>query len=132
MLPLLLLGCAPEPPADPCAPGPAPALEVGTGETAYAPLEPGGLVELIHGPQGGYHILIGLAARGLYIEDVVLGELTGTVDGVLLAEALPYLQLRCNTAEGAAQSWGTLLIFDSTPEALHDQVATVEARLTDS
>jgi len=33
-----------------------PYLEVGTGHTTFAPLEDGGPIELVAGPQGGWHI----------------------------------------------------------------------------
>lgn len=34
----------------------APYLELGSGALRFAPLEDGSVVEIIHGPQGGYHV----------------------------------------------------------------------------
>ena len=132
MLLTWLLACTPTPPPDPCAAGDTPELEIGTGEVAFEPLDDDPVMELIHGPQGGYHVLVGLSARFLSIEGTVTGTIEGSIGGEVLARAAPYLELRCNGAEGASQSWGTRLIWDSTPEALNGQEAEISATLTDA
>lgn len=47
-------------------------FEVGTGESTFEPLDEGATVPLIHGPQGGYHVWLGVRHRGLGPGDVVL------------------------------------------------------------
>lgn len=53
--------CSPGPsPSDAATPGDAPivdpSLDLGTGQSAWEPIADGDPVELIHGPQGGYHV----------------------------------------------------------------------------
>jgi hypothetical protein len=43
-------------PADPCACEPA-AVEVGGGEDAFVPVSDGAEAVMVHGPQGGWHVL---------------------------------------------------------------------------
>ncbi|MBI2892330.1 MAG: hypothetical protein HYY06_02180 [Deltaproteobacteria bacterium] len=51
---------------DPCLPG---ELEMGSGHFSFERITPGDdTVELIHGPQGGYHVFGGLLVRGLSLE----------------------------------------------------------------
>ncbi len=59
---LASLGCSPAPPsvndAGTDAPSPSGTVDLGTGQLSWEPLDPAGgtRVELIHGPQGGYHL----------------------------------------------------------------------------
>lgn len=69
---LTTLGCgAPDAPTTPDATPPTDAqgttsVELGTGQTDWLALPPsGGRVELIHGPQGGYHVFGRVRFRGL-------------------------------------------------------------------
>ncbi len=119
-------------PADPCSAGPSPEIEVGKGELAYSPMDEGGeTIELIHGPQGGYHITIAARTKYLSAEGFLTGHLEGTVDGVVVGETWPYVDLRCNEAEGSQDGVGLLLVFDREPEELADRWVTVELELTD-
>ncbi|MEQ1571158.1 MAG: hypothetical protein ABMA64_36345 [Myxococcota bacterium] len=63
----------PEPCADPRG------VTLGTGANAFAPLEPGGTLALVHGPQGGYHLP--LAVRACATADQVQLHFTGQIDG---------------------------------------------------
>jgi hypothetical protein len=58
-----------------------PVVAIGTGETAYAPLTPGQVVEMVHGPQGGWHIWLGVsveyAPQFVRLEYEVVDVLTG-------------------------------------------------------
>ena len=45
--------------------GPEPAIELGTGEITFAPLANGDEIEVIRGPQGGYHFLGSMRVRGV-------------------------------------------------------------------
>ena len=47
------------------APGP-PSLSLGVGDVTYAPLTDGQMAQIIHGPQGGYHIVVALLATGIW------------------------------------------------------------------
>jgi hypothetical protein len=47
-----------DPPAD------APAFGVGTGEVCYEPVTAGSVVPLMNGPQGGYHVWVGIGCAG--------------------------------------------------------------------
>ncbi len=134
MLLLHLLACAevPEEAADPCAAGREPTLTIGTGETAFEAVSSGDGLELVHGPQGGYHTYIGLAATFLDPSATWLTVITGTLSGEVLAQSDPLLTMRCNGAAGQLQSWGTLLIWDAQPADLDDQPITVAAEITDA
>lgn len=120
-------------PADPCAPCAGrrcePTLEIGLGLERFEPLPEGGEFPLIHGPQGGYHLEIGLRATHLDGSSLVTARLEGTVDGVSLAVAHPWLELACEPM--GLESWGTLLIYASTPDHLDGRETRVAAEVTD-
>ncbi len=60
----LLAGCAADPePVE--APPPPPVIEMGTGEWDWEPLEPGQEIDVIQGPQGGFHLLGSVRVKGL-------------------------------------------------------------------
>lgn len=53
--------------ADACKPeGSTPTVEIGTGEDTWSPLLPGGDLDLVLGPQGGYHLWLAVRAGGLH------------------------------------------------------------------
>lgn len=107
-----------------------PSLLVGTGFSAFEPTEPGATLSLIHGPQGGYHLDIGLAATGLPSTDRVAVHLVGTIDGEVLADQTPYVTFRCDSSEARYEAWGQRLIFDAEPLDLHRQTAVITATLS--
>ena len=134
---LALLGCSnpgegPEPGADPCQPGEDADILLGIGEFAFEALSEDAQVELVHGPQGGYHVALALEARFLDPSTTWSVSLLGEVDGEILGETYPYLAMRCNTGEGALQGWGALLIFDAQPEDLHEKWVDVSAEVIDA
>ena len=127
LLLLALLGCP-----DPCGPRPEPTLTVGTGEEGFVPLdEVDHTLELVHGPQGGYHLLLGFEATGYAIDGLLAGSATGTVDGEVLATASPWLELTCDEATGTQRAAGLFLIYEAEPEELHLQTTQIEATLRD-
>ena len=133
---LLLLACAsdvPDSAADPCEPWDSPELTLGTGEVAYEPLTESPLT-LVYGPQGGQHVLIGLAGRGLTTDDALASELTGHIGGALAARSTPYVTFRCNASEGTQQAWNLFLVLVEgvTPQDVHDQDMDVHVTLTDT
>ncbi|MCB9792457.1 MAG: hypothetical protein H6741_06980 [Alphaproteobacteria bacterium] len=65
---LILLGCADS--ASDTAPTPLePALELGTGEIEWAPLVDGQDLNVIQGPQGGFHVLASVRVGGVEAGD---------------------------------------------------------------
>jgi len=118
-------------PADPCTPGPAPALEIGEGASAYTPFEDGATLELVHGPQGGVHVLLALHAEDIDASVELEGELRGYVNGVQLGASYPFLNMRCKKDEGM-EVWNLYLIWDAAPEDLHLQTVHIEAEIVDA
>ena len=56
VLSLLLVACSGDPKdGEPTIPDLPPKIEIGTGETAFEPLEDGDTIYIVYGPQGGYH-----------------------------------------------------------------------------
>ena len=112
--------------ADGCALGPEPALTIGAGEVGYEEL-PDGPVELIHGPQGGYHVVLALDAVHFPLDEQLTAVLSGTVAGEEIAHTEPFVTLRCNPASGTQQAWNLFLILDTDlgPEAAHGQAMEV-------
>lgn len=68
-MPLLLtlwLGCGPaDGPSTESAPAVPPAIEMGTGEWDWEPLEDGQEIDVIQGPQGGFHLLGSVRVAGI-------------------------------------------------------------------
>jgi hypothetical protein len=59
---LALAGCSDEPEPEPVPAGEA---EIGTGMFAFAPLSDGDRLDLVAGPQGGFHFIVHARMRGL-------------------------------------------------------------------
>ncbi len=115
---------------DPCAIGPEPGVIIGHGAGTFMPID-SGPAELVHGPQGGVHILVGIRAWQLDASDVAIARMTGTIDGELLGASSPYADLVC-TGDGTAQQALALpLIWDVNGDALHMRTATITLELTD-
>jgi len=118
---------------DPCGLEGEPTLRIGTGEVIFEEL-PEGPVELIYGPQGGYHVVLALEATHFPLDEQLVAGLSGTVDGVEVAHTQPFVTLRCNAAAGAQQAWNLFLILDEglLPEDVHGRDMAISARLTGS
>lgn len=111
-----------------CEPGPNPALHLGKGELSYSAMEAdGGTIELVHGPQGGFHTVIALEA----VEADASAEWTVQIRGYLAdverATTTPYVTMQCNNQTGTLQAWGFLLIWDAQPEELDGEQVHIEA-----
>lgn len=105
---------------------------MGKGYLDFSPMDAdGGLIELVHGPQGGYHVLIALRARWIDASRTLTGRIEGELDGEVRATAEPYLDFRCNP-DGGLETWGTYLIWDATPEELDGRRVTIRAEVTDA
>jgi hypothetical protein len=120
-----------EDPSDPCKLGYPPSLQIGQGELEFVPLADGEMIELIHGPQGGVHTLMGLVATGIDASDDADAEFRGYLDGVQVGGSFPYLSFRCKRDEGQ-QVWGVFLFWDFPPEQLHMQPVHIEVDVTDA
>ncbi|MCA9492236.1 MAG: hypothetical protein KC621_20025 [Myxococcales bacterium] len=114
-----------------CETGAAPALEIGVGLEGYEPLGEMGHFPLIHGPQGGFHLEIGLRATHLDTSDLALGHMVGTIDGTVYADSEPWIDFRCQNDVDAQEAYGMLLIYDSTPDFLDGKTTEVSVDVTD-
>ena len=136
----LLIACTGEPAGDtasgdsPCEPGDSPTLTIGTGEYSYEEMASGTELELIHGPQGGYHVILAVEATYLDASSLWTAQLVGSLDGAESAHTWPYIDARCNEARGTLQGWNLFLIFDEgiAPEDIHDRDAEVDVTVTDA
>lgn len=108
-----------------CSPGAEPRLTLGTGEDAYEPLDPDDpTYELIHGPQGGWHLLIAIDAAGLNATDIVVVDYEGRIDDEVIARNEANWQtFTCNVDTRTLQSWNTFLIFDTESNCPLDEAA---------
>ncbi|MCC7541237.1 MAG: hypothetical protein IT379_33780 [Deltaproteobacteria bacterium] len=82
-----------------------PALEVGTGGTVYERVEDGGAVELVHGPQGGWHILLAARFRGMDPEGVLLSYQVLRADGTTPLNERFSVRLRRSTVSPSGAWW---------------------------
>ncbi len=114
----LVVGCPTMPAHTPTHFGPDGAtsfVELGTGETSYAPLIDGGTIELVHGPQGAYHVPVTCRIFGLDPEGRIVHYVAETPEGVVLGESSLALMTRRLTAdEGGYLRVGDRVIFDIT------------------
>jgi hypothetical protein len=116
-----------------CEPsGEKPTLELGKGTSEYLGMDAaGGGIEVIHGPQGGYHVDLGLEARYLDPSSDWTVRLTGEA-GDASAESTPFVTMRCNQQVGRLQSWGQRLIWDVEGPDLDGRTAAITAVVTDA
>lgn len=123
-----LLGC---PPPE-CRPGDAPTLDLGKGLDAWNPLDADSeRLEVIAGPQGGFHVELALRATFLDGEEAADVLLLGSAGGVS-GSGSSSVAWRCTESEPALDAWARLLIWNGEPEELHGQRAVMEARVTDA
>lgn len=119
---------------DPCLAGDSPALTVGKGELSFSSLEDDPMAELIHGPQGGYHVNLALQAVHMEPEGQWTLDMQGRIDGTVAADNARYVQMRCNRGVEALQVVGVFLIFDSSwePEDLDGETVEVDVTAIDA
>lgn len=131
---LILLGCLdPNGSTRPCQDGTGPALILGTGESTFEALE-GSPPELhlVHGPQGGYHLLLGFQAKNIDGDHFVSIEASGYIDDQLLASSERWASLSCNPDTTYLEGANFFLIYDSEPEELYDQLTEIQVLLRDN
>ncbi len=117
-----------------CTPdGEPPTLAIGTGETRFEALDAADpRMEIIFGPQGGYHVLVSLEATRLRVADTVQAAMRALhgEDELGLEDAA--VRMRCNPSSGRLESWGAFLILDiEDPTALDGETLSVEVTVTD-
>lgn len=118
---------------DGCDEAPEPTLHIGTGELSYQALEgDGDPIELVHGPQGGFHVVLALEAVGADASDEWVADMRGYLDDAERAHAAPYVAMRCNPQTDTLQAWGFLLVWDAEPEELDGQLVHIEVDTEDS
>lgn len=124
---LVLLGCGPPP--EPGDAGP-PALTLGTGDTTFEMLTEGGDIELVHGPQGGWHVVVAARFSGFDPDGAVLTFEVRDGDEVLVSIAMALLERRL-TREGLAYlELNAFAIFDITgPDAVVGRTVTLSANI---
>lgn len=115
-----------------CLPGCGPAtLEIGDGSAGFQLAD---RVQLVAGPQGGYHIVLGLRATHIDASGDLATTFTGSIDGTPHGSESPSITLRCNPGTAALETSGILLIWDAdvAPEDIGGKTATVDVELTDA
>lgn len=116
-----------------CSAGADPQIVAGHGELSYEEFDSGAdtNVELIHGPQGGFHSTIAVRGTHLDLKTAYHIRLVGTIDGVEMGWGTPYSLFRCNHHAGAQDYTGGLLIWDAQPEDLHGKAANLDITVLD-
>ena len=109
-------------------------LEIGTGFTAYETLpEDAPTLEIVHGPQGGYHVYLSMRVTGL-VPASLLWRVVRQDDGRVLAN----LDLLARTGtfrpvDGALERVGDLVVIDVlSPADVAMRDVRVEASATSS
>lgn len=134
-LALLVAACGAPPEAgeaEDCPTDAAPAMEIGVGSESWQSIgDASGEATLVHGPQGGYHLELGLRAEGLDVTDLASAVLRGAIDGEELAVSNTWVQFRCNPATNTADAWNVRLIYASTPDLLDGRETDITATVSD-
>jgi hypothetical protein len=125
--------------ADPDLPG---CMEVGSGSFSFQPLTPGNeAVEVIHGPQGGYHVFGSLRVRDVALEPGVSVLFhfrpAEACDDIMLPEAKTPIDIAADAFRNAGDGWraayGFLVILDTTtPDDLNGRRFVLGAEMTDA
>lgn len=129
-LPCMLLLLAPVWACGPQPPGSEGELQLGTGEQEFIDVHESGEIELVYGPQGGWHVWVSLVADGLDPDRVEM-ELTTETLGVAGTRdrSIVYMSLE-PMPDGRAVRYGWRAIL-SHPECADGRPLKVEVRLRD-
>ena len=130
-----LLGCTPV----------EPDLELGAGDIAFEPLDNGDPIDVIHGPQGGFHVLGSVRVNGIDPGDpndlqsprnpTVTFTVTADGDNQLVDAFSSFTQgLRASPDDGwQHQMLGRFLILEITDDdELHGRTLEIGVELTDA
>lgn len=114
----VLVGCPTTPSPHVGPDGATSFVELGTGDTSFVDLIDGGTIELVHGPQGGYHVWASCRIFGFDPNGRIVHYVVETPDGTVLAETSLALMTRWLTPdEGGWMRVGDRVIFDITGPA---------------
>lgn len=107
------------------------ALEIGHGSGQFTALA-SGPAPLVHGRQGGFHIVLGVRAPGLDTSGPGTAHLRGTVDGQVLADHPFVANLICEDEAIGAQALWINLVLESTPAQLHGKTVEIDVEIVDA
>jgi hypothetical protein len=115
-----------------CPPGVRPSLEVGLGHGEFFPLDSADAV-LIAGPQGGFHISLGLHASGLDVADWGTVHLHAELDGQVVADHDAIAVFNClDTMDPPiAEALWVNIVFDALPADLLGQQLAIDVDVED-
>lgn len=108
-------------------------LELGSGESEFAPIEDGAHVDLVRGAQGGYHVWLSMRATGLAPKNVrthVTAE--RDADDLMLSEsrvALQFTPVAAETPTIEFAGWPTILTM---PACAVGQLLRIHVELQDA
>ncbi len=132
---LVAVLCAGCPPPDDEFTGDAgpPELSVGTGETMFEPVMNGDELELVFGPQGGWHVIVSSRMSGVDPDGATLRVevIDAESDEVLAQISLALLARRLDRSGPSWFKLNDFLIFDiAGPSEVIDRDVIVRAHLT--
>lgn len=107
------------------------AIEIGHGSGQFTALS-SGPAPLVHGRQGGFHIVLGVRAPGLDTSGPGTAHLRGTVDGEVLADHPFVANLTCEDETIGAQALWINLVLESTPAQLHGKTVEIDVEIVDA
>ena len=123
----------------------APGVEIGTGEIAFEPLLPGQDLEVIRGPQGGYHFLVSLRTKNIVPGDrgnlgdptnptIILDVLHGNESIILIGPITQGLDLApASELPFTHQMTGRFAIIDiQWDDELDGETITLKAEVSDT
>ncbi len=108
-------------------------VEVGTGVAAFEPLVDGGEVELVFGPQGGFHVWTGVRLRGAdFTEGYVnlqAAHQGGTLAGLPSSEAVQFIAAASESKDAAGlRTFVTHKLASGTELTLRTEVVSRDGR----
>ena len=131
----LLAGCAPG--------GDGPGLVLGTGEAEFEAITDGDVLQVIRGPQGGYHMLGSLLVKGVEAGDpddlasnrnpTMSFDVEHNGDSVILLDAFTQGLDEAPSREApyTHQLVGRFVVLDRTDSQLDGETVTFSARIDD-
>lgn len=121
----------------------SPGLLIGTGEVEFEPVEDGDVLQVVRGPQGGYHILGSLLVKGVDAGDPnnLTSDRNPTMtfdvfrggDSIILLDSFTQGLDEAPDSEGPYSHWlvGRFVVLDQSDTALDGETVTITARIDD-
>lgn len=131
--------------ASPCgveAPDALHQLTIGTGEDVFEALQPGDEVPIIYGPQGGWHVWLGLRASHLEKLTTIRAVLIETESQQVVSETVNRVGLEADEELSCQSSFAGLVAYldvdeltrgacDTPPELLHEREVCIQMEAED-